>query len=161
MTSYWRSSGGSLIRSASPTSTSPARARMLSSSAREFRANLVLVGELAAGAKPKSDWIRARALAHQRMGDILRELGDFDRAIEQFYAYHDAAATLIKMEAPNAPNLTWRLDLAISNQRIGDMLLERKEHTRALEEYRAYLKGAQDAANRDSEQGEWQRFLAN
>ena len=65
------------------------------------------------------------------------------------------------MEAPNAPNLTWRLDLAISNQRIGDILLERKEYARALEEYRVYRKGAQDAANRDPEQGEWQRFLAN
>ena len=76
-------------------------------------------------------WLRDQMFAHQRMGDILREMGDFDRAFEQFHAYHEAAATLIKMEAPNAPNLTWRLDLAISNQRIGDMLLERKEHTRA------------------------------
>jgi tetratricopeptide (TPR) repeat protein len=95
------------------------------------------------------------------MGDILREMGDFDAAFEQFRAYHEAAAKLIKMEAPNAPNLTWRLDLAISNQRIGDILLERKEYARALEEYRVYRKGAEDAANRDPEQGEWQRFLAN
>ncbi len=128
---------------------------------REFRANLILAEELAASAKPKADWIRARALAHQRMGDILRETGDLDRAIEQFHAYHEAAATLIKMEEPNAPNLTWRLDLAISKQRIGDILLERKEYSRALEEYRVYRKGAEDAANRDPEQGEWQRFLAN
>jgi len=127
----------------------------------EFRANLVLAEGLAASGKPKSDWIRARALAHQRMGDILREMDDFDGAFEQFRAYQDVAATLIKMEPANAPNLTWRLDLAISNQRIGDILLERKEYARALEEYRVYLKRAQDAANRDPEQGEWQRFLAN
>ena len=103
---------------------------------REFSANLVLVEELAASARPKADWVRARALAHQRMGDILRETGDLDRALEEFHAYRDAAAALIRMEAPNAPNLTWRLDLAISNQRIGDILLDRREHARALEQYR-------------------------
>jgi tetratricopeptide (TPR) repeat protein len=127
----------------------------------EFKANLVLVEELAANPAAKPDWIRARALAHQRMGDILREGGHLDQAIEHFQAYHDAIATLIKLERPNVPNLTWRLDLAISKQRIGDVLLELKDYPRALEEYREYQKGASDAANRDPEQGEWQRFLAN
>jgi len=127
----------------------------------EFKANLVLVEELAARPDAKPDWIRARALAHQRMGDILRESGHLDQALEHFRAYRDAMATLIKTEKPNVPNLTWRLDLAISRQRIGDVLLELKDYGRALAEYREYQKGASDAANRDPEQGEWQRFLAN
>jgi tetratricopeptide (TPR) repeat protein len=128
---------------------------------REFETNLAMVKELAGHAQPKPDWIRGLALAHQRMGDIHRDLADPERALEQFKAYRDAAKRLVGMEKPNVPNLTWRLDLAIGHQRIGDILLEQRQYAGALDEYAIYRKAAEEAVQRDPEQGEWQRFLAN
>ena len=128
---------------------------------REYEVNLAIVEELAGRAQAKPDWIRGLALAHQRMGDVHRDLADPDRALAQFKAYRDVARRLVGMEKPNVPNLTWRLDLAIGHQRIGDILLEQREYKGALGEYLIYRKAAEEAAQRDPEQGEWQRFLAN
>jgi tetratricopeptide (TPR) repeat protein len=128
---------------------------------RQFEDTLVTAKALVQGARPKADWLRALALAHQRMGDMYREQSDLDRALVEFTAYREVTEQLVKLEPANVPNWTWRLDLWIGHQRIGDVLLEKGEHARALEHYRIFHKGAEEAALRDPEQGEWQRFLAN
>jgi tetratricopeptide (TPR) repeat protein len=69
--------------------------------------------------------------------------------------------SLIKTEQPNTPNWTWRLDLWIGHQRIGDILFAQKDYTGALAEYEFYNKRAEEAARLDVDNGEWQRFLAN
>ena len=105
--------------------------------------------------------MRARSLAHQRLGDILRDGGDNTGALEQFRSYRDLMAALVKAELPNAPNWTWRLDLWIGHQRIGDILFAQKDYAGALAEYEFYNKRAGEAARLDADNGEWQRFLAN
>jgi tetratricopeptide (TPR) repeat protein len=128
---------------------------------REYEGNLTLAHSLAGKPQAKPDWVRARALAHQRMGDILRDGGDHAGALEHFHAYRDLMESLVKTELPNAPNWTWRLDLWIGHQRIGDILFAQKDYPRAFAEYEFYNKRAEEAARLDAENGEWQRFLAN
>ena len=82
-------------------------------------------------------------------------------ALEHFRAYRDLMESLVKTELPNAPNWTWRLDLWIGHQRIGDILFAQKDYAGALAEYEFYNKRAGEAARLDADNGEWQRFLAN
>ncbi|MGH6769261.1 MAG: TIR domain-containing protein [Xanthobacteraceae bacterium] len=128
---------------------------------REYEANLALASSLAGRTEAKPDWQRARALAHQRMGDVLRDSEDLARALDHFRIYRDLMESLVKTEPPNAPNWTWRLDLWIGHQRIGDILFAQKDYARALAEYEIYNKRAEEAARLDTDNGEWQRFLAN
>ncbi len=128
---------------------------------REYEGNLALAQSLAGKPQAKPDWVRARALAHQRMGDILRDGGDNTGALEHFRAYRDLMESLVKTELTNAPNWTWRLDLWIGHQRIGDILFAQKDYAGALAEYELYNKRAGEAARLDADNGEWQRFLAN
>ena len=65
------------------------------------------------------------------------------------------------MEAVDTPNITWRLDKAIAHQRIGDILLEQGHPDDALAEFREFRAGVREALDRDSEQGDWLRYLAN
>ncbi|MBX9773302.1 MAG: TIR domain-containing protein [Xanthobacteraceae bacterium] len=127
----------------------------------EYRSNLALAQSLAPHPQAKPDWMRARALAHQRMGDILRDGGDLGGALVHFRSYRDLMEMLVKTELPNAPNWTWRLDLWIGHQRIGDILFAQKDYAAALVEYEFYNKRAGEAARLDADNGEWQRFLAN
>ena len=95
------------------------------------------------------------------MGDILRDGGDHTGALEHFRSYRDLMESLVKTELPNVPNWTWRLDLWIGHQRIGDILFAQKDYAGALAEYEFYNKRAGEAARLDADNGEWQRFLAN
>jgi tetratricopeptide (TPR) repeat protein len=95
------------------------------------------------------------------MGDILRDSNDLTRALDHFRTYRDLMESLVKTEPPNTPNWTWRLDLWIGHQRIGDILFAQKDYARALAEYEIYNSRAQEAARLDIDNGEWQRFLAN
>ena len=78
-----------------------------------------------------------------------------------FPAYRDLMESLVKTELTNVPNWTWRLDLWIGHQRIGDILFVQKDYAGALAEYELYNKRAGEAARLDADNGEWQRFLAN
>jgi tetratricopeptide (TPR) repeat protein len=128
---------------------------------REYEGNLALAQSLAGKPQAKPDWVRAQALAHQRMGDILRDGGDHTGALDHFRSYRELMAALVKTERPNVPNWTWRLDLWIGHQRIGDILFAQKDYPGALAEYEFYNKRAAEAARLDADNGEWQRFLAN
>lgn len=128
---------------------------------REYQGNLALAQSLASKPQAKPDWVRAQALAHQRMGDILRDGGDLAGALVHFRSYRHLMEALVKTELPNVPNWTWRLDLWIGHQRIGDILFAQQDHTGALAEYEFYNKRAGEAARLDADNGEWQRFLAN
>lgn len=128
---------------------------------REYEGNLALAESLAGKPQAKPDWVRARALAHQRMGDILRDGGDLAGALVHFRSYRDQMETLVKTELPNVPNWTWRFDLWIGHQRIGDILFAQKDYAGALAEYEFYNRRAGEAARLDADNGEWQRFLAN
>jgi tetratricopeptide (TPR) repeat protein len=128
---------------------------------REYEGCFAMAKALAERPQPKADWLRALALAHQRKGDLYRDQSDLDRALTEFEAYRDVAARVVKMEQPNIPNWTWRLDLWIAHQRIGDILLDQGKHELALAQYTVFRDGTEDAVRRDKEQGEWMRFVAN
>jgi tetratricopeptide (TPR) repeat protein len=51
--------------------------------------------------------------------------------------------------------------LGIAHQRTGDALLELGKHEDALREYQIFHDAAEEAARRDPEHGQWQRFLGN
>jgi tetratricopeptide (TPR) repeat protein len=126
-----------------------------------YQEYLRLTSELARRDNPKPDWIRGLALAQEKIGDILRDLDQPGPALDAYADYQKTALKLVAMEPPNAPNLTWRLDLWISYQRIGDILLDQGENERAMDNFERFHKGAEEAAVLDPDQGQWQRFLAN
>jgi tetratricopeptide (TPR) repeat protein len=133
----------------------------LAGSRRAFEEYLRLFKALAHRPKPESIWVRGWAVSEERVGDALRDLGDLKGALEYYYAYQKAAQVLMKLETPGAPNYTWRADLWIANQRIGDILLEQKDYKGALAEYQIFNKGTQEAAVRNPEHRLWQRNFAN
>src|SRR5262249_5820114 len=126
---------------------------------REFEENLQIATELARRHPTKPNWVRGQALAEQRMGDILYDLRDLPRALEHYQSYQKVAVALVGMEAPSARNITWRFDLLISHQRIGDILLELGDFEQALVEAEKYRDGAEAPAKGNEDRGEWQRFL--
>src|SRR5262249_14755189 len=128
---------------------------------REFEENLATATELARRGPGKPNWVRGWALAEQRMGDILRDLGDLPGALGHYQNYRKACLALVGLETPSSPNFTWRFDLLISHQRIGDILLEQGEYAQALIEAETYRSGAEGPAKSNEEHGEWQRFLSN
>jgi len=128
---------------------------------RQYREYLRLTSALAQRPNPKPDWIRGMALAQEKIGDILRDLDQPGPALDAYAEYQKSALALVAMEAPSAPNVTWRMDLAISYQRIGDILLEQGKSEQARDKFERFRKGAEEAAILDPAQGQWQRFLAN
>jgi tetratricopeptide (TPR) repeat protein len=127
----------------------------------DFRVYVATFEGLAARPQPQPIWLRGFAISHQRIGDIAIETGRLEEALTEYRAYQAAAERLVALEASGAPNLTWRLDLAIAHQRIGDVLLEQKKYGEALQEFQIYAKGAETATRRDPDKNEWQRFLGN
>jgi tetratricopeptide (TPR) repeat protein len=133
----------------------------LAGSRRAFEEYLRLFKALAHRPKPESIWVRGWAVSEERVGDALRDLGDLKGALDYYYAYQKAAQVLMKLETPGSPNYTWRADLWIANQRIGDILFEQKDYKGALREYKIFNSGAQEAAVRNPEHRLWQRNFAN
>jgi tetratricopeptide (TPR) repeat protein len=127
----------------------------------DFKIYLATFQDLASRPKPQWVWLRGFAISHQRIGDIAIETGRLEEAIAEYQAYQTAAERLVAMEEPKTPNLTWRLDLAIAHQRLGDALLEQKKYDEALREFLIYAKGADAVVRRDPDKSEWQRFLGN
>ena len=128
---------------------------------RAFEEYLRIFRELAHRPKPEPIWVRGWAISEERVGDVLRDLGDLKGALAYYHAYQNAAVVLMGLEAPGSPNYTWRADLWIANQRIGDILFEQKDFTGALAEYRLFNKGAEEAASRNPDHGLWLRNRAN
>jgi tetratricopeptide (TPR) repeat protein len=133
----------------------------LTGTKREFEEYLRIFKALAQRPKPEPIWVRGWAVSEERVGDALRDLGDLGGALEYYYAYQKAARELMKLEAAGSPNYTWRADLWIANQRIGDILFEKGDFKGALAEYRIFHKGAEEAAVRNPEHRLWQRNHAN
>jgi tetratricopeptide (TPR) repeat protein len=116
---------------------------------------------LAARPNPKSPWIRNLAISHQRIGDILLDTGKPGEALQAYRKYQEVAARLVATEKDDLPNYTWRLDLGIAHQRNGDALHQLGRYEEALTEHEAYRKVAEEATQRNPENGQWQRFLGN
>lgn len=127
----------------------------------QYREMLRLTDELAKRPSPDPDWIRGLALAHERLGDVARDLENPSLAAEEYRLYETAAQRLVALAPPDEPNVTWQLDLAIAEQRLGDVLLQQKNYSEALEKYEKYEQGTTDALKRDPEEGDWLRYLAN
>jgi tetratricopeptide (TPR) repeat protein len=128
---------------------------------REYQENLAMAADLARRGPENPNWVRGWALAEERMGDILYDLRDLPGALGHYRNYRKASIALVGLESPSSPNLTWRFDLLISHQRIGDILLEQGEYAQALIEAEAYRSGAEGPAKANEERSEWQRFLSN
>ena len=137
-----------------PKTTSAAR----SLSTREF---LDIAQDLSQRADAKPDWLRGLAIAHERMGDALRNLDEPQQALDHYTAYQQAAQNLIAKESPGSPNYKWRLDLLISYERIGWILLAQRKFDKSLQSYKTYLSGTEKIADTNPTEGLWQRFLAN
>jgi tetratricopeptide (TPR) repeat protein len=127
----------------------------------DFNVYLMTFEQLAARPSPQPIWVRGLAISHQRIGDIWLESGRPEEALREYRSYQEAAERLVDMEQPASPNYTWRLDLGIAHQRIGDALLEQKKYAEALQEFQLYRIRAEEATGRDPANGEWQRFLGN
>lgn len=110
---------------------------------------------------PDPDWIRGLALAHERMGDVARDLGNLKLATDEYRDYESTAQRLVALAPANEPEVTWQLDLAIAEQRLGDVFLEQKQYQDALDKFEKYEQAASDAVKRDPEEGDWLRYLAN
>jgi tetratricopeptide (TPR) repeat protein len=127
----------------------------------DFKVFLETHKDLASRPSPQPIWIRGLAVSYQRIGDIWLEIGKPTEALQEYRAYQTVAERLVAMEQPNFPNYTWRLDLGIAHQRNGDALRELNKHDDALREYQIFRDAAEEAARRDPEHGQWQRFLGN
>src|SRR5208282_5967610 len=67
-------------------------------------------------------------------GDIERERGHFHGALA---TYRQAGAIAENLARADPRNIGWHYGLAISNQRIGDLLMALGDQSQALKHYRA------------------------
>jgi tetratricopeptide (TPR) repeat protein len=104
-----------------------------------------------------ADWQRNVSVAHQLIGDVLRDQKDFAGALSEYRADLAIAARL----AATAPaNKRWQHDLSVSHERIGDLLRKQEDFAGAADAYQAALAIRDDLARKDPSNAEWRRDFA-
>jgi tetratricopeptide (TPR) repeat protein len=90
-----------------------------------------------------SEWV---LWAHFGKGDIERERGHLDEALA---TYRQARTIAESRDKADLANLGWQYDLAISNERIGDLLMALGDYGEALKSYQAQQEVLSRMANGD------------
>ena len=94
---------------------------------------------------------------HQQNGEERRKSGDLPTALQEFRA---AAKIMERLVALNPGNVTWKRDLSLSEDKIGDVLLVQGDPAAAGEIYRAALTLREQLADADPANAEWRRNIS-
>ncbi|WP_167599098.1 tetratricopeptide repeat protein [Chlorobaculum sp. 24CR] len=102
-------------------------------------------------------WLREYTVLVNRKGDVLRDQGDLDGALN---AFREALAVRIRLAAADPSNATWQRDLSVSQEKIGDVLRDQGDLDGALNAFREALAVRIRLAAADPSNATWQRDLS-
>jgi tetratricopeptide (TPR) repeat protein len=105
----------------------------------------------------REEWQRDLAVAHNKIGDVLRAQGNLRDALAAHQASLAIRERLTKADPENAE---WQRDLAVAHNKIGDVLRAQGNLRDALAAYQAPLAIRERLAKADPENAGWQRDLA-
>jgi tetratricopeptide (TPR) repeat protein len=102
-------------------------------------------------------WLRERGVLVRDQGDVLREKGNLDGALD---AYRESLAIRKRLAQADPSNATWQRDLSISHNNVGNVLRDQGNLDGALDAYRDSLAIARRLAQADPSNATWQRDLS-
>jgi tetratricopeptide (TPR) repeat protein len=124
--------------------------------ARASQAQTLLAG-LAAENPDDSTYQRDLATALVEVGDVLRNRGKLNEALE---SYRASLAIAERLAAADSNNAGRQVDISRARDRIGDVLLDQGQFNEALASYRASLAIHERLAAADPGNAGWQRNLS-
>jgi tetratricopeptide (TPR) repeat protein len=141
----------------------------------EYRKSFAICERLAEADPGNADWLHGLAVSYDRIGDMLIDAADADasrrpawegwRATDDYARfdaladYRKALAIRERLAAVDPGNVEWQRGLAVSYDRIGEILGE-SDPDAGLDEYRKALAICEKLAAADPGNKEWQRDLA-
>ena len=133
------------------------RAGDLGSATRQMHAIHDQVQAHAAADPASTEWQRALAVIHEKLGDLAIAAGDVAAARAAYQADLDIAA---RLAAADPANTGWQRDLAVSHERLGDVAIAAGDLAAARAAYQASLDIAAGLAAADPANTERQRFIS-
>jgi tetratricopeptide (TPR) repeat protein len=104
---------------------------------------------------------RQKAIALSNLGDVLVLEGKLDDALRAYEQSQDIAKRLVDQDKPADQakiNTMWHEDLAISYQRVGDVLKAQGKSAEALQNHQAALAIWKELADRDTSTPGWLKW---
>ncbi|MGI9417153.1 MAG: toll/interleukin-1 receptor domain-containing protein [Geminicoccaceae bacterium] len=124
----------------------------------DYRESLrIIIEEVIAKERRKHRWHRDLTVCHNKVGDVLRALGDLDGALEEYQA---GLAIREQVTDSDSSNTKWQRDLLASSNKIGSVRFALGDLSGALEAYEESRKIALGLANSDPGHAGWQSDLS-
>jgi tetratricopeptide (TPR) repeat protein len=126
--------------------------------AMRFHAKALECASAIAAAQPDdSGRLRAVAVSHQRIGDVLVSQGNLPKGLKSYRGYLEIAERLTQSDPGNTE---WQRDLSVSCNKIGDVQAAQGDLAGALKSYNDGLEIINRLAQSDPGNREWRRDLS-